>query len=249
MKVYKQIYKVLDYMINLVIILSLIIAGLYAGYGLWDNHRIYASAQNVQDDMMQYKPSEEEPGFDELLKVNADVKAWLTVDNTHIDYPVLQGKTNLSYFNTDVYGEFSLAGSIFMDTRNSANFTDSYTLIYGHHVEKSKMFGDLDLYKDEDFFRNNQSGSLYLPDKSYEIKIFATLVVKSGEQSIFNPNLWQEDIEDLKHFANQNKLFVDEDNLEEAFSSKDNQILSLTTCSTEFTDARTVVLALMIPKN
>lgn len=248
MKYTKRLYKILDSLINLVVITTLIIAGLYAGYGLWDNNRIYAEAQNVQDDMLQFKPSEEDLSFEELLKINADVKAWVTIDNTNIDYPILQGKTNLSYFNTDVYGDFALAGSIFLDTRNNENFEDKYSLVYGHHVEKSKMFGDLDLYKDENFFKHNQSGMLYLPDRIYELKIFATLIVKSGEQSIFNPNLWQNDLKDLENFTLNNQLFIDEENFASAFNSNDNQIISLTTCSTEFTDARTVVLALMIPK-
>lgn len=247
MNFYKKLLNVLNGLFNLVVILFLIIAGLYSSYGLWDNHRIYAAAQNVQDDMLEFKPSEEELNFEDLLEINSDVKAWLTLDNTNIDYPILQGKTNLSYFNTDVYGEFSLAGSIFLDTRNNEDFTDNYSLIYGHHMANNKMFGDLDLYKEKTFFNENKTGTLLLEDRIYDLKIFATLIVPSGEQSIFNPLLWQDDISHLKRFTINNNLYVDNDIFEETFSSY-NKILSLTTCSTEFTDARTVVLAVMIPR-
>lgn len=248
MNFYKKLFNILNGLFNLVVILFLVIAGLYSGYGLWDNHRIYVAAQNVQDDMIELKPTEEELNFDDLLEINSDVKAWLTLDNTHIDYPILQGKNNLSYFNTDVYGEFSLSGSIYIDTRNSGGFTDNYSLIYGHHMANSKMFGDLDLYKNEKFFNENKTGSLLLVDRVYDLKVFATLIVPAGEQSIFNPLLWQDDTSNLKKFTLNNNLYLDNEMFEEAFKSN-YKILSLTTCSSEFTDARTIVLAAMVPKN
>lgn len=234
--------------LNSIVILALILAFLYAGYGLWDNNRIYAQAEDVQDDMIKLKPAEDNPSFEELLAINKDVKAWLTLDNTNIDYPVLQGENNLSYFNTDVYGEFALSGSIFLDSRNEGNFGDSYSLIYGHHMEKNKMFGDLDLYKEENFFKENQTGTLILPDRSYKLEIFAVLLVPSGEQAIFNPLLWKDDIDGLTKFTRKNQLYVNEEGLSSLEESKqgEDKILSLTTCSNEFTDARTVVLARMI---
>ena len=56
---------------------------------------------------------DESPSLQELQKINPDVCAWLTVDGTKIDYPVVQGETNLEYINQDIYGEFALSGSIF----------------------------------------------------------------------------------------------------------------------------------------
>ena len=66
--------------------------------------------------------------FEELLGINPDVCAWVTLDNTAIDYPVVQGEDNFTYVNTDVYGDFSLAGSIFLDVNCDKNFTDPYSL-------------------------------------------------------------------------------------------------------------------------
>lgn len=91
--------------------------------------------------------------FDELRKLNPDVKAWITLDNTKIDYPVLQGDINLKYLNRDFFGDTSLSGNIFLDKRNSPDFKDEYSLVHGHHMEKRKMFGDLDLYRKKDFFK------------------------------------------------------------------------------------------------
>lgn len=152
------------------------VAGVYAAYALWDNNRIYSAANDVQADMVKIKPAVEEDGgasFEELLAINRDVCGWVTLDNTKIDHPVLQDSTNLTYINRDVYGNFALAGSIFLDTRNERDFSDAYSLLYGHHMENSGMFGDLDLYKDQTFFDENSAGMLILPDRAYNLEIFA----------------------------------------------------------------------------
>ena len=99
-------------LVNLVVILCLSVAGIYAAYALWDNSRVYTAASDVQADMVKIKPAVEEEGgasFEELLAINPDVCAWVMVDNTKIDFPVLQGSTNLTYINRDVYGNFALA--------------------------------------------------------------------------------------------------------------------------------------------
>lgn len=250
MKLSKFILKGANALISLVIVLALCLAGAYAAYALWDNSLIYAAVDNVQEEMIKLKPQiveDQKPSFDELQAINPDVRAWVTLDNTNIDYPVLQGKTNLSYINTDVYGNFAFAGSIFLDSRNDSNFNDAYSLLYGHHMEKGKMFGDLDLYKEETFFRENQTGMLILPDRVYKLEIYACLLVPSSDESIFEPERWQSDIEGLLQFADKSALYKNNTAIESSLKSMDvdPQILAFTTCSSEFTDARTVILAVM----
>ena len=235
---------------NLVVILSLSVAGIYAAYALWDNSRVYTAANDVQADMVKIKPVVEEEGgasFEELLAINPDVCAWVTVDNTNIDLPVLQGSTNLTYINRDVYGNFALAGSIFLDTRNERDFSDAYSLLYGHHMENGGMFGDLDLYKDPTFFDENTTGMLILPCNAYNLEIFACLLIDAGEDAIFDPEQWQTDIDGLLSYAKDNSLHLREETINKLEQMDKPQVLSLSTCSTEFTDARTIILAVMEP--
>lgn len=249
----RLILKAANSLVNLVVIIALFIAGTYAGYALWDNNRVYSAAGNVQADMIRLKPkieiTEEEEGasFDELLVINPDVCAWVTVDNTNIDFPVLQGETNLTYINTDVYGNFALAGSIFLDSRNARDYSEPYSLLYGHHMEKSEMFGDLELFKDQKFFDENKTGMLITPNRIYNLEIFACLLVDSGEDNIFDPTLWQTDIDGLLTFAEENSMYLRTETIEELRLAENPQVLALTTCSTEFTNARTIVLAVMEP--
>lgn len=249
----KIILKAANALISFVVVISLCVAGIYAVYALWDNNRVYAAADDVQADMLRLKPEieeDEKPSFEELLAINPDVRGWVSLDNTEIDYPVLQGENNLSYINTDVYGNFALAGSIFLDSRNDGNFNDPYSLLYGHFMENSKMFGDLELYKDESFFKENRTGTLILPDRVYELEIYACLLVPSSEDSIFNPEQWQDDIDGLLEFTKNNALYLNNDVVEKVHSGNvEPKFLAFTTCTTEFTDARTAILTVMKPSS
>jgi len=244
--------KLLNGLVSLFLALFLCVSGAYAAYALWDNSQVYAAVDDVQADLMKLKPTitETEDGgasFAELLAINPDVCAWVTLDGTEIDYPVVQGETNLTYINQDVYGSFALAGSIYLDSRNNRDFSDPYNLLYGHHMENSKMFGDLELYEDKTFFSENTTGTLILPNKAYHLEIFACLLVDAGDDNIFDPELWQTDINSLITYAQNNSLFLHEDAVNELKSMDSPQVLALSTCSSDFTDARTIILAVMEP--
>lgn len=232
--------------INFFVILSLSAAGLYAVYALWDNHRVYQAAENVQADMIKLKPENAEDGgasFEELSAINPDVCAWVTLDYTNIDYPVLQGSTNLTYINRDVYGSFALAGSIYLDSRNNNDFSDKYSLLYGHHMENGGMFGDLDLYKEKAFFEENTTGMLLTLNGAHELEIFACMLVEAGNPNIFEPTGWQTDAGGALNYIEENAMYLHEGTLDRLKADDRAGILAFSTCSAEFTDARFIVLA------
>lgn len=252
---HKTVLRAANALFNFVLILLLVVTGSYSAYALWDDNRIYAEAGDVQADMIKIKPvvvaEDKAPGadFSELLKVNPDVCGWIAMDGTQIDYPILQGKSNFTYINTDVYGNFALAGSIFLDSRNSRDFRDTYSLLYGHHMADHKMFGDLDLYKDQTFFSENRTGLLLLPDGTYKLEVISCLLVGADEDNIFSPTIWKDsNISRFLKWVRENALYLHEDVLTELENAEEPfQILSLSTCSYEFTDARTIVLTVMRP--
>lgn len=245
-------------LVSLVVIVCLLTAGAYAGYALWDNNRIYAEAEDVQADMIQLKPdillTEDEvqtgPSFVELLAINPDVCAWVEMDNTMVDHPVLQGKTNLDYINTDVYGNFSLPGSIFLDSRCDRTFMADYMLLYGHNMESGGMFGSLQLYKDEQFFEENRTGMLIIPDGVCQLETFACLLINSYDD-IFEPDKWQDNIDGLLDFTQEHAMYthgeVIADMRDQLAKGGQPQVLALSTCSSESDDARTVILTVMNP--
>lgn len=239
--------KVANAFVSFIVFCLIAVAVAYSLYALWDNNRIYTAADNVSADLLSLKPmsdnpADNKPSFDELRAINPDVCAWLTLDNTQIDHPIVQGKDNLEYVNRDIYGEFSLAGCIFLDSYNSSDFSDPYSLVYGHHMEKHKMFGDLELYKEPQFFSQNKTGKLITVDKVFHLKIFACMVVPAGEDTIFSTQTVT--TADVIAYASQKSVNFDESVVSQ-LNNGNLQVLAMSTCSTEYSDARTVVLAIM----
>lgn len=220
------------------LLLALILA--FACFALWDTWRIYYDA-GIDKRLLQYKPQldgTDGAGFAELRALNPDVRAWLTLDDTHIDYPVVQGSDNIHYVNTDVYGEFSLSGSIFLDCRNAGDFTDAYSLIYGHHMEGQVMFGELASFLEPAYFNQHSSGTLYLPDRTCRIEIFACLQTDAYNAMVFNPgNLSQTEME-----AFLDEIAASAAQYRDIGVTAQDHILALSTCSNASTNARTVVL-------
>lgn len=251
MKASEVFLQIANKTLNGIIMVALLTVALYAGYALWDNNTVYAAAEDIQLEMLKLKPqleAEEGPSFEELLKINSDVVAWVTIDNTKIDYPIVQGETNLTYVNLDVYKNFALAGTIFIDTRNDRNFNDTYSLLYGHDMAGGRMFGDLQLFKQESFFEDNRTGSLILPDRAYQLEIFSCILVNASDDKIFDPTVWQGDIQPLLDYAKSESLYLHDSIIDKVEQHNgEAQILALTTCTYEFTDARTVLLAYMVP--
>ena len=255
MQFHKTVLRAANFLFNTVVILMLMTTLSYSAYALWDDNRIYAEAGDVQADMLKIKPvlsedaQEEGADFSQLLEINPDVCGWLTMDGTQIDYPIVQGENNFTYLNKDVYGEFALAGSIYLDSRNNRAFTDPFSLLYGHHMADHKMFGDLDLYKDAEFFAENTTGTLILPDQTYKLEVFSCLLVGADEDKIFEPIMWKDyNISRFLKWTREISLHIDEDIMTELEQTKEPiQILCLSTCSYEFTDARTIVLTVMRP--
>lgn len=177
-----------DKLLRKAILLFVLTMALVGGYGLWDNAKLKreASADGWYKELRPY--GEEEPlNFRELQRLNPDVCAWITVDGAGIDYPVVQGKTNLQYLNRDVKGEFSLSGSIFLDCRNRRNFEDAYSLLYGHHMAGDVMFGGLRHFLKKSFFQKHQKGTLYVEDKKYAVKWFACVYTDAYDETAFTP--------------------------------------------------------------
>ena len=81
--------------------------------------------------------------FENLESINSDTVAWIRIENTSINYPVVQTSDNDYYLHKDFNKEYSTCGWIFMDFKNSENFIDMNTVLYGHNIKSGIMFSDL----------------------------------------------------------------------------------------------------------
>ena len=170
---------VLDRIMTLLFLLLLFLSA----YSLYDTIKVYDRANDKT--LLQYKPKLLDDGtVDDSHNLPGSV-AWLTINDTTIDYPIMQAEDNTKYLNTDPYGKASITGSIFLDSRNASDFSDSFNLIYGHHVEGKTMFGALDEFADQSYLESHSSGTLIVGKTVYKLHPFALCTVLQRNDYVF----------------------------------------------------------------
>lgn len=107
--------------------------------------------------------------FIRLEEISQDVKGWIRIEGTRVDYPVMQSKDNDFYLSRAVNGTWNKVGTPFMDFRNSGDFSDRLTVIYGHYMGDGSMFTDIHSYKSQKFYEEHPYIDLYTPDNSFRI--------------------------------------------------------------------------------
>ena len=168
-----------------------------------------------------------------------DVLGWLTVDGTNVDYPFVQAKNNDKYLRHDLDLKYLVAGTLFMDYRCAPDFSDFSTVIYGHNMKNSSMFGTIKKFKNKQFFDENTGGTLYLSDKVYSFQIAAYMIVNSKDDQIyrFGSSTDSERQAIIDYIKNNSKQYR-ELNLTTA-----DRLLILSTCSYDYNGARMVLIA------
>jgi len=121
--------------------------------------------------------------FDQLMTINPDIIGWIVIEDTDIDYPILQAEDNSFYLKTTVEGVASSSGAIFMDYRNSSDFSDNNSIIYGHKMRNGTMFQDLSEYKSQNFFNEHPYYTIYTPECEYRCEVFAAYVTSSVSEA------------------------------------------------------------------
>ena len=221
---------------------------LYSGYVLYDNIYTQNQAFSSAWDLLDYRPEIIDDGAvpltggDTLASINEDYRAWLTVYNTHIDYPIMQGPNDLYYASHDIHKKSSLTGAIYLATANSPDFSDNYNLVYGHHMDNSAMFGELDLYEGTDYFNSHREAIVVLPDAVYDVTIFAALKTDAYEKMVYTAG--NRDLAELLGFIEQNAVQYDA-----AAARGGTKILALSTCAGAETNGRFVVFGVMTERN
>jgi len=237
-----------------------------SGYNLWKMSERYIQEAQIKNSVAKYHPeyvlntgtketasvtdsnlmteTKENRFITDLQnEVNEDIVGWLTIPDTQIDYPFVISQDNDYYLRRDLYGNYALAGTIFMDYRCytdtvRSDFTDFNTVIYGHNMNNGSMFGELSLFADEGFF--------------------AYMIVRSNDQMIYDPYKSASDKERNEFFEYVKKTARNyrevtgchrfEPVTPDPLTPTDINIVTLSTCSYEFNGARIVLLAIIVPE-
>ncbi len=172
--------------------------------------------------------------FTILKKKNKDIVGWIYLENSLINFPVVQSSDNEYYLRRLLDGTFNVAGSIFMDYRNNADLTDWNTIIYGHNMKNNTMFGTLSKYKEQSYYDEHKKMYYFTETKVYEIEILAGYT-ENANSEIYNISN-NKNSEILKKAR---KLSTFASNVKE---KDDDKFITLSTCSYEFDKARYILI-------
>lgn len=180
-----------------------------------------------------------------LQKLNKDMAGWLTIADTEIDYPILQSTDNDYYLHHNYKNEKARAGSIFKDYRNTNEFLDKNTIIYGHNMKDGSMFADLRKYLDKDFFKAHPTFSYESGLANYKVEIFSVYETTTDFYYIETDFPGKQDFADYLEKVKQQSIYKSNVKV----SSKD-RIITLSTCDTEkdYEKGRMVIQGKLVAK-
>lgn len=201
-----------------------------------------------------YRKNAESPlkkRFQELAFINDDIKGWIKIDHTVIDYPVLQSDNPTFYLEHNYKKERSRYGSIFIDSKCKDGTESKNIILHGHHMKDGQMFANILKFSDVEFCKicptitfespghDENAWKIFSIFKTNTIpsqgKIFNYLVISFGDSKSFLNHIYNLKIRSLVDTG------VD--------INADDQIITLSTCSYEFDDFRTVLVARRVREN
>ena len=176
--------------------------------------------------------------FESLKKVNEDIIGWIRVNALDISYPIAQSTNNDYYLHRTFERVDNFAGCIFMEYQNHSDFSDKNTIIYGHNMKNGSMFADLSKYRDEGFFAEHPVILLATPGGTLRAEVFSAYVAdvkQDAWRTVFSDSgdkeSWLAGLTARSAFAGAET------------PGADDRIVTLSTCTYEFDDARFVVHA------
>ncbi len=182
--------------------------------------------------------------YAKLYEKNKDLEGWLSIEGMKIDYPVMQNEDNTYYLHHDFYGEDSKYGCLYVKEQADLDAGTNF-IIYGHNMKDGSMFGDLDLYLKESFYKEHPviSFDTLYEERTYDIiAVFRSQVYRADDEVFkyyqFYEADTQEEFEDF--YDNIKKLSLYDTGVEAAFG---DTFLTLSTCAYHVPDGRLVVVA------
>ena len=174
--------------------------------------------------------------FDRLTSKYPDVVGYIYGAYTGINYPIVQSSSNDYYIDHDLDGNVNNNGSIFMEYLNSSDFSDHNTRVYGHNMKSGLMFAHLTNYKNQSYYNAHPYFYIYTPTQDYKLNLYAGFVCEHDDE-VYALSLTQSQLEGL----------AERSTFKSNIGVPTGRIMTLSTCSYEFDDARYVVVGELVP--
>lgn len=174
---------------------------------------------------------------EELKSINSDYKMWIQIENTNINYPVVQSSDNDYYLKHNFRKESNISGTVFVESANDID-NDKNIILYGHNMRNGTMFNNITNYKEESFFNEDNKINIIMNNTLYEYEVFSVYVKNVSEVNLAIGFANEDEFINYAYNEAEESLYKKDVD----FSAEDN-LITLVTCSYEFTDARTIVVA------
>ena len=176
--------------------------------------------------------------FDKLDDVNNNIQAWIYLNDSNINYPIVQGNDNNYYLSKTVDGDYNPNGTLFIDYRNNKDFSDPNTYIYGHNMKNDTMFGELEKYKKQEYYNNHKEMYILTRKNQYKLEVFAGYTTEDGSE-IYN-FIGNDSNERLVELAMSKSDFSSDVKVD-----YNDKVVVLSTCSYDYENARYVLIGVL----
>lgn len=180
--------------------------------------------------------------FESLLAKNEDVVGWIFCENTVINYPITQGEDNDEYLHHLLDGTYNSSGTLFVDCECAPEFAGANTIVYGHNMKNGSMFYSLLNYREQSYYDAHPVLYLNTPTQNYKIEVFSGYIC-NYDSDTYTLSFPSE--EDYVNFVNKMKSQSDF-NCDVEVTGND-RIITLSTCTYEYDNARYVVQGKLVP--
>ncbi len=246
------IFKVIFWiaLITLIVSSAYIISYFYTGSQqtalLEEAQALYASGMQVNG--TDYDENGINEGMKSLLSQNEDFKAWISIPQTKVNYPVYQSDDNEYYMNHNMNRDKTRYGSLFLDYRCTLekSLISQNLVVYGHNLNDGSMFGSLKQYKTLSYYQDHPNIQFNTIYRNGTYKIFSVFIINADEADDNGARFPFEStaFADQAHFL----AFVEEAKERSLYQipvdvTENDEILTLVTCTYEFDDARLVLMA------
>lgn len=188
-----------------------------------------------------------EVDFSNLLKINDDIIGWIYMEDTVVNYPLLQGENNLYYLDKTLYKKYLASGSIYLDCDNEPDFSDAHSIIFGHNMKNHTMFGDLSDLRDEDYLKEHPYVDLILTDGTWMRYEICSMYRAHVEDGTFRAPLNKaKNFKPFMELITEKNMYADSE-LDLPVVQEDDKVLTLSTCTEDSADLeRFVVHAVLV---
>ena len=246
-----DINKAIIERVKAIILVTLIFLVFFSGYKIYEHYNIrHVALEPYEEIQATCTKNDEEEGFSvdmvALSKLNEDIIGYIYIPGTNVSYPLLRGETNDEYVRHDYNHKYNIAGSVFMDSKNSPDLRDMNTVIYGHNMSNGSMFATLQGYaREEEYYVNRDRVYIFTLDGVYEYKMFSAFHTDMTSDVYLTQFATQFDYISWVNKQNNAGGFDDE---KQFYNTKNT--ITLSTCyGNTGTRKRTVIIAELIAKH